>query len=145
MAARISALALVAAAALALTAWAAADARAASPGPGAARFSVTIDGVEVASFSQLEQVAPGRIVLQHGVTTRSSSLWAWHEAVLQGDILAARKSAAIVMYDPAGTPVARYHLELAWPSKLEIGGLKAGANEVGIESITLCQQGFEIR
>jgi len=65
--------------------------------------------------------------------------------VLQGDILAAKKSAALVKYDSAGTPVARYHLENAWPSKIEISGLKAGANEVGIESITLCHEGVEIR
>ena len=36
-----------------------------------------------------------------------------------------------------GTPVARYHLEMAWPSKLEVGGLKAGASEVLMETVTL--------
>jgi hypothetical protein len=29
-----------------------------------------------------------------------------------------------------GTAVDRYHLESAWPAKIEIGGLKAGASEV---------------
>ena len=28
--------------------------------------------------------------------------------------------------DPATGPVARYHLEMAWPSKVEIGALNAG-------------------
>ena len=149
MAARTSTLALVAglaaAAALALSASAAADARAASSGPEAARFSLTVDGVEIASFSQLDRSVPGSVVLQRGVAPRSSSLWAWHEAVLRGDILAARRSAAIVVYDYEGKPVARYDLEHAWPSKIEIGGLKAGSSEIGIESITLCHEGFEIR
>ena len=48
-------------------------------------------------------------------------LWLWHEAVLMGDIVAARKSCSLVMYATDGTPVARYHLEMAWPSKLEVG------------------------
>ena len=33
--------------------------------------------------------------------------------------------------------MARYHLEMAWPSKLEVGGLKAGASEVLMETVTL--------
>ena len=64
-------------------------------------------------------------------------LWLWHEAVLMGDIIAARKSCSLVMYATDGTPVARYHLEMAWPSKLEIGALKAGASEVLMETVTL--------
>jgi hypothetical protein len=148
MAARTSSLALVAglaaAVALALTASAAADARAASA-PSPAHFELSIDGHTIASFSQLAEVAPGRLVLRRGWTTSSRSLAAWHEAVLMGDIVAARKSASVVMYDTDGTAVARYHLENAWPSKLEIGGLKSGSNEVAIESITLCHEGFEIQ
>ena len=45
------------------------------------------------------------------------------------------------MYNFDGAPVARYHLENAWPSKLEIGSLKAGASEVLMETVTLvCEQ-----
>jgi hypothetical protein len=36
-----------------------------------------------------------------------------------------------------GSPVARYHLENAWPSKLELSGLKAGASEVLLERATV--------
>jgi phage tail-like protein len=49
------------------------------------------------------------------------------------------------MYNADGKPVARYHLEDAWPSKVEIGALKADSNEVAVESITLCHEGFEIQ
>ena len=128
----------------------------------AARFSITIDGYEIASFSELQGITtevqpvdflestekevifkklPGKrmpptLKLSRG-KNQSMELWAWHEAVLQGNIVAARKSCSLVMYSTDGKPVARYHLEHAWPSKLEIGGLKAGASEVLMETVTL--------
>src|SRR4051794_25791917 len=128
----------------------------------AARFSITIDGYEIAQFSELSgitteveavkfmessdkevitkqlpgQYKPATVVLKRG-KNNSMELWAWHEAVLQGDIVAARKSASLVMYNYDGKPVARYHLEHAWPSKLEIGALKAGASEVLMETVTI--------
>src|SRR3954470_23139832 len=79
---------------------------------------------------------PPTLTLKRG-KNQSMELWLWHEAVLQGDIMAARKSCSLVMYATDGTPVARYHLEMAWPSKLEVGALKAGASEVLMETVTL--------
>ncbi len=38
-----------------------------------------------------------------------------------GNMAAARESCSLVMYNVDGKPVARYHLEDAWPSKIEIG------------------------
>ena len=128
----------------------------------AARFSITIDGYEIASFSELQGITtevepvdflestdkevifkklPGKrkpptIVLKRGKNS-SMELWAWHEAVLQGNIVAARKSCSLIMYNFDGAPVARYHLENAWPSKLEISGLKAGSSEVLMETVTI--------
>lgn len=128
----------------------------------AARFSITIDGYEIASFSELQgittevvpvdfmestdkeviikklpgQIKPPHIVLSRGKNS-SMELWAWHEAVLQGNIVAARKSCSLIMYNYDGAPVARYHLMHAWPSKLEIGSLKAGASEVLMEKVTI--------
>lgn len=62
----------------------------------------------------------------------------WHELVILGDVAAARKSCTLTMYDTYGKPVARYHLESAWPSKVEIGGLTAGAaGHVLYETVTL--------
>jgi phage tail-like protein len=128
----------------------------------AARFSITIDGYEIASFSELSGITtevepvelmesndkevllkklPGRrtppkVQLKRGKNS-SMELWAWHEAVLRGDIVAARKSASLTMYGSDGKPVAKYWLEHAWPCKLEIGALKAGASEVLMETVTL--------
>jgi phage tail-like protein len=128
----------------------------------AARFSIVIDGYQIASFSELVGITtevepvellestdkevmlkklPGKrkpptLTLKRG-KNQSMELWLWHEAVLMGDIMAARKSCSLVMYATDGTPVARYHLEMAWPSKLEVGALKAGASEVLMETVTL--------
>ena len=131
----------------------------------AARFSITVDGVEIAQFSELQGITtevepvelmestdkeivlkklpgktkPATVVLKRGKNS-SMELWAWHQAVLEGNIVAARKSCSLVMYNTDGKPVARYHLEQAWPSKLEIGGLKAGASEVLMETVTIVSE-----
>lgn len=128
----------------------------------AARFSITIDGYQIAQFSELQGITtevkpveliesseneiilkklpgktePATIVLKRGKNS-SMELWAWHEAVLMGDIMAARKSCSLVMYSTDGKPVARYHMENAWVSKLEIGAMKAGANEALMETATI--------
>ncbi|MGH3903134.1 MAG: phage tail protein [Pseudonocardiaceae bacterium] len=128
----------------------------------AVRYSITIDGHEIATFSELigiisevepvEYLAstdkevvsaklPGKrkpptLTLKRGKNT-SMELWAWHEAVLTGQVAAARKSCSLVMYNSEGKSVARYHLENAWPSKIEIGVLKAGSSEVLTESVTI--------
>jgi len=128
----------------------------------AARFSITIDGHEIASFSELQGITtavdvvdfmessdkevilkklPGKrtpptVQLKRG-KNNSMELWQWHEAVLAGTMDLARKSCSLVMYNVDGKPVARYYLENAWPAKLEIGGLKAGASEVLMESVTI--------
>ena len=132
----------------------------AAPAPiSAARFSITIDGYEIASFSELVSIStevepvdllqggtqlsrlPGKrkpptIVLKRGKSA-STELLAWHAAAATDGVLAARKNASLIMYSTDGTPVARYHLELAWPSKIEIGALKAGSSETYVETVTL--------
>jgi phage tail-like protein len=125
------------------------------------RLSLTIDGYEIASFSELAGIAtevepveflesanrevirkklPGKSKPPTVVLKRargpSPELWSWHQAVLGGDIAAARRSCSLTMFNADGKPVARYHLEQAWPAKLEIGGLKAGASDV-VEAVTL--------
>jgi phage tail-like protein len=129
----------------------------------AARFSITVDGVEIAQFSELVELTsgldpstltlerndkrklflkklPGKrtpptVTLKRGMT-RDLSLFAWHSDAVQSGV-GARRDAALVMFDAHGSPVARYHLENAWPAKVEISGLKAGASEVLYEKVTL--------
>jgi phage tail-like protein len=144
------------AAAVAAVGWAAIAATGDEPVT-AARFSIVIDGTQIASFGELGGISSGidatemelsatglrlpakrkppTVVLTRGLT-RGLELSAWHEAALDGG-LATRKNADIVMYATDGTEIARYHLENAWPAKLEIGALKAGASEVLMETVTI--------
>ena len=152
--------------AAAIGAWTSSSQGAAAPPGGepltAARFELTIDGHSLAVFSELVGISsavdtdnvrldpkrkhkllkklPGRrtpptVTLKRGMT-RNIELAAWHELVILGDV-AARKNVTLTMYDVTGDPVVRYHLTNAWPSKLEIGALKAGASSALTETVTL--------
>jgi len=114
------------------------------------RYSLMVEGREIASFSELQgirtEVTPvetvpsptkwGDIVLKRGLTP-GIEMSSWLEAAQAGGVAGARKNASITMYDTMGKPVARYHLENAWPAKIEIGALKAGASEVLMETVTI--------
>ena len=66
----------------------------------------------------------------------STYAWAWHQAALAGDPTA-RRTCTLAMQDAAGEPLMTYVLENAWPGKIDIAGMKAGASEVVIETIEL--------
>ncbi len=148
-------------------AWTSASQGAAAPPDGdaltAARFELSIDGHSIASFSELAGISsgfnidelelitrgggetliklPGKrtpptVTLKRGMT-RNIEMAAWHELVLLGDVAAAKKNVSLVAYNAAGEPVARYHLTDAWPAKLEINTLTAGASQVLMETVTM--------
>ncbi len=136
----------------------------------ASSFVIQVDGIQVATFSELsgintevepvEYIATGpggivhtkqygktkppQITLKRGLDTETY-MWAWHQAVLQGDP-AARKTCSLQVFaasqsPKAGQPIITYLLENAWPSKLEISAMKAGATEVVTETVVLhCDQ-----
>ena len=66
---------------------------------------------------------------------RTFAQWA-HRVEAEG-VEAARRRATIVVFAVDGRPVARYHLEHAWPSKLEVGSLTSGDSRVVVEKLTL--------
>jgi phage tail-like protein len=126
----------------------------------AARFSLTVDGVEIAQFSELVSITsqaepddltgkllkklPGKrnpptVTLRRALTT-DVELANWHAAAVEVNTAQARKNADLTIYAADGSPVARYYLENAWPSKLEIGALKAGSAEVLNETVTLTSE-----
>jgi hypothetical protein len=98
----------------------------------AARFSISIDGVQIGVFEQLISEADlgngagGQAITLTGGRTRGLEMAAWHELVILGDVAAARKSASIVMYSASGSPVKTYHLENAWPSKVALDTTERG-------------------
>jgi phage tail-like protein len=85
----------------------------------------------------------GDIELKRGVDT-NRSLWKWRKLVIDGKLETARKDCTITMFDLEGQPVVTYSIINAWPKKYTGVGLKADSNEVAVEGITLCHEGFEI-
>jgi phage tail-like protein len=128
----------------------------------AARFELLIDGHSMAQFNELAGISstvevvdylssndkevsfkklPGKrnpptITLKRGMC-RNIELNAWHELVVLGDVAGARKTCSLTMYNTKGDPVAKYHLTEAWPSKIEVGAMKAGSSEVLFETVTI--------
>ena len=126
------------------------------------RFAIVIDGYEIAVFAELSGIIaegeqseywetsgdaiavnklpggskPAPVTLKRGMRG-SQELWSWHEAARQGTMGAARRSCSIIMYSAEGKPVGKYWLENAWPSQMDLAGLKAGASEALIETVTL--------
>lgn len=95
-------------------------------------MALSIDGVVIAQFSNA-QVSWPQIELKRGKDSEGA-VSAW----LRG----APTDVTLVMYDTDGKPVAKYYLENAWPSKIEIGSLSADGNEISIESLTLVYEGM---
>ena len=76
------------------------------------------------------------MVLRRGKNA-SYALWAWHDALASGDSASARKSCSLVMYSVDGKPVARYHLENAWPSKIDGRSPTVTSAAGQVDSVTL--------
>lgn len=114
----------------------------------ASRFGISIDGVQVASFSEavmttevvVDTSSGTRILRTQGKATfrrpQTANLWVWstYEAMLQQRGVQ-RQNMIVTAYDPTNKPVARYYLENAWPQRVGVSGL-AGAADVGIEEFT---------
>jgi phage tail-like protein len=124
------------------------------------RFSLTIDGVEIAQFPELtisSEVEPVTLRVQDDQTfpkqlpgkripptvrltrvqTDDLSMSAWHQSVVEGLIADFRKNCTLTMFSTDGKPAAKYFLENAWPAKIEISAIKAGAGNGPIETVTL--------
>jgi phage tail-like protein len=86
----------------------------------------------------------GDIELKRGID-QDKTLWNWRKQIIDGDIVNARKDCTVTMLDYMGKPVVTYSIINAWPKKYTGVGLKADSNEVAVEGITLCHEGFEIK
>ncbi len=128
----------------------------------ASNFALSADGVAIASFSEISGITTEVGVIEHresgddgvriikckgeskpnelkfkAALTTDRHMEGWLEAVEAGQMEAARKSCSLVMYDSTNTPVARYYLENAWPTKCVISPLRAGGNDVMQQEWTL--------
>lgn len=113
----------------------------------ATRFELTADGYEIASFSELAGISSsvgsvdyiesreGETILLNrfaGIRTPTAITFvrprtadarftAWYLAASR-DPVGSTKDCGLAMYNTSGEPVARYYMESAWPSKIDIGG-----------------------
>ncbi|MFC8956501.1 phage tail protein [Streptomyces sp. NPDC057101] len=90
---------------------------------------------------QFGKVKPPTVTLKRGVDG-SATIFAWHE-LARGAIGAARLTGTLEILghkaaasDTERPTLATYYLHDAWPSKIEVGNLKAGASEIVIETVT---------
>ena len=130
-------------------------------------FIVEIDGIEVASFSEVSGISSetevieyrtgndragsvrklpglhkyGDITLKRGITA-SDALWQWRKSVTDGNLQ--RRSASIILLDEARQEVKRWNLLESWPSKYVVADLKATGNEVAIETLVIICERVEL-
>ena len=82
------------------------------------------------------------IELKRGVDT-AKGLWDWRYAVETAGPDAARTDCTLELLDYDGSPIATYTLMQAWPSKYTGAAMNAGSNEVAVEAMTICHEGFK--
>ncbi len=93
------------------------------------------------------QKLPGRlkwndVTLKRGITAQMD-IWDWRAMVEKGDLNTARTNASIVMYSRDMSPVARWDLTNAWPSKVTGPTQKSDSNEFGVEEIVIVAEGYD--
>jgi phage tail-like protein len=130
-------------------------------------FSVEIDGVMVAQFKEVSGLSAeiqtiehrentmkglpvlkklpgalkwGDLTLKRG-RTDSTALWDWIKQVQDGDVDGARKNGSVVLYDYKHGEVSRFNFQNGWPSKVSLGSLQAGGNDVLVEECTITHEG----
>lgn len=133
------------------------------------RFGISIDGVQIASFSELQGITTKVDVIEHRESTDDGvrivkipgatapegevkfkmsmgtnlEMNSWLEAAQAGMMDQARKSCSLVMYDAENKPVARFYLENAWPSKCVLSPMRAGGTDVLVQEWSITYEGIQ--
>ncbi len=128
------------------------------------RYSVEIDGVASAGFSQVsgldrdttfEEYREGgvndfvhklasvtkypNLTLKRGLTFHTD-LWDWYQKVVDG--IVERKTITVVLIDELGLPAWSWEIEGAYPVKWTGPALDASTNTVAAEAVEFAHQGF---
>jgi phage tail-like protein len=92
---------------------------------------------------------PPTVVLKRGMKTGTGTtwIWTWHKLARMGAPGMLRDT-ALLLYgpqdDPGGAPRVIYMLMNAFPTKLELAGMKMGGTEVVVQTLTLqCDDIFD--
>lgn len=119
----------------------------------ATRFSISIDGVQVARFS--EAIMSTEVVLDDNRGTRvlgtlgeatfrrpqTADKWVWsiYEALLQRNVVQGQDM-IVTVYDEAATPIKRYRMQNAWPKGVKVFTLVQGESTIDVEELTLAYE-----
>ena len=82
------------------------------------------------------------VELKRGIDI-DKALWEWRYQVETQGPDAARTDCTLELIDYDGSPIATYTLLQAWPSKYTGAAMNAGSNEVAVEAMTICHEGFK--
>lgn len=98
------------------------------------------------SGHEIVRKIPGRlkwqdITLKRGITS-DMQIWAWRDSLVKGDVTGSRKNISITMLDRTYSPVAVWHFQNAWPSKVSGPSFKSDDNSFGVEEVTLVHEGM---
>jgi phage tail-like protein len=93
-----------------------------------------------------EAATYGNVTLKHGFS-QSTDLLDWQLDVVDGlfsiNSRASNPNIAIILNDETGTPALRWNLVRALPVKWTGPDMKAGANEIAIETLELAHEGIQ--
>jgi phage tail-like protein len=82
------------------------------------------------------------IELKRGIDI-NKGLWEWRYMVESKGPDAARTDCTLELIDYDGSAIATYNITQAWPVKYSGASMNAGSNEVAVEGITICHEGFK--
>ena len=82
------------------------------------------------------------IELKRGIDV-NKGLWEWRYMVESKGPDAARTDCILELLDYDGSSIATYNIKQAWPSKYTGVSMNANSNEIAVESITICHEGFK--
>lgn len=134
-------------------------------------FGVEITGVTIAQFKEVNglgisigvienranqaggqpvlQKLPGSVKYDDIHLSRGKvadpAFWQWMKTVQEGKIDQARKDGSIVLFDYAHGEVTRFNFFGGWPSRVEVGKLAAGSDQVLLESVVIAIERLEVK
>jgi phage tail-like protein len=82
----------------------------------------------------------GNVTMKWGITD-STKLHDWHREIVEGNVT--RKPVTVTVLNERGEDAARYEILEAWPCKYDPIDLNAKGNDVGIETLELCNEGVK--
>src|SRR5919106_42363 len=98
---------------------------------------------EVSGLDAENEIVEQKEVDANGLPIIDKALWEWRNMVETKGPDQARTDCTLELCDYDGSPIATYQIKMAWPSKYTGAAMNAGSNEIAVEGITLCHEGFQ--